>query len=903
MLVHTIPASNLLSISDECEIRIGMQIYRWRTYTTILVLAFSLPLPMMLILVILGDLTSPVQTRGTLKKSKFGKSTFVSYVHDQQRNNHTDYLHCLFACFLSQLEPSSVALALNGPDGFEAMKRRLQQFIIKSLLKALYGLIKHQGQWVYVDDIIFGSTKKVWCDEFVGLMKVNLLVVQDMLKKFDMESVRTATTPYEASKPKSKDEPDDAVNVHLYRSMIGSSCFSTASRPDIMFAVSACSRHQVTPLSSNLNAVKKIFKYLKGQPKLGKSTTGGCQFLGRRLISWQCKKQTIVATSSTEAEYVAAANCCGQLVNATLGSDSQIEVEAAVTLSQASRDAQLRSDGTPERSYQRTDLRRRLRKQSNIPAFEKFQAQVAAIGTSIPADGVPAVSSIPADGVPAVSIPAGSLNVSAVSSSDKGKAPVGDETSKADLLSAQERVLKNLHDAMLGEALARKVQAEEEANLARHREELAKKAQADPEGSFAQGSSLPIATHTKLSRRLLGDDVPEETFSERLADLMRRKRQAIAERITKEKRDRPMTQGQQREFMRNFVKNQSCSLYQTGWSMAKVTKFTNAQLKEEFEKIQRTLKRAKILDFKRSLPRSQPALEEPSSKKIRRNEDVPAGGFSPDLAVQATQGESLSHSATNVDATNVDYDPKVTTKSETYVSAVPTFIPTVVAAGAPLVASIPNTKRRKRTARKRAPLPLLDMDDQSFLKFDSGSESEGELVAWAKLAAWEVVSTPLGEVNALYRVDRFTKYFTHLREILHLVTRQDLIHLYHLVDKFYETNVATGVGLLLWGDLKVLFDSTEGGAGYSIWGGQQNWQIRSWRLYTFPHIHVLETMAGQVMYMFVDVPYPLSIKLMERMLKHKLELARDVVGNDLTTAEQLISFIKSQLVAAQASAS
>ncbi|GJW54065.1 hypothetical protein Tco_0098150 [Tanacetum coccineum] len=346
----------------------------------------------------------------------------------------------------------------------------------------------------------------------------------------------------------------------------------------------------------------------------------------------------------------------------------------------ASRDAQLRSDGTPERSYQRKDLRRRLRKQSNIPAFEKFQAQVAAVGTSIPADGVPAVS-----------IPAGSSNVSAVSSSDKGKAPVVDETSKADLLSAQERALKNLHDAMLGEELARKVQAEEEANLARHREELAKKAQADPEGSFAQGSSLPvqrqreidaasllytdaewfhimtqIATHTELSRQLLGDDVTEETFSERLADLMRRKRQAVAERIAKEKRDRPMTQGQQREFMRNFVKNQSCSLYQTGWSMAKVTKFTDAQLKEEFEKIQRTLERAKILDFKRSLPRSQPALEEPSSKKIRRNEDVPAGGFSPDPAVQATQGESLSHSATNVDATNVDGDPKVTTKSETF---------------------------------------------------------------------------------------------------------------------------------------------------------------------------------------------------------------------------------------------
>ncbi|GJZ78052.1 putative ribonuclease H-like domain-containing protein [Tanacetum coccineum] len=78
---------------------------------------------------ILGDLTSPVQTRGTLMKSKFGASAFVSYVYDQQRNNHTDYLHCLFACFLSQLEPSSVAQALNDPAWIEAMQEEMQQFV------------------------------------------------------------------------------------------------------------------------------------------------------------------------------------------------------------------------------------------------------------------------------------------------------------------------------------------------------------------------------------------------------------------------------------------------------------------------------------------------------------------------------------------------------------------------------------------------------------------------------------------------------------------------------------------------------------------------------------------------------------------------------------------------------
>nr|GFA30732.1 retrovirus-related Pol polyprotein from transposon TNT 1-94 [Tanacetum cinerariifolium] len=150
---------------------------------------------------------------------------------------------------------------------------------------------------VYMDDFIFGFINKAWCDEFEVLMKGEFEMsamgelmfflwlqvkqlpdgifisqdkyVKEMLKKFDMESVRTVTTPYEVPKHKSKDEPDDAVNVHLFRSMIGSLMYLTAFRPDIMFAVSACSRHQVTPLTSHLNAVKKIFKYLKRQPNLG----------------------------------------------------------------------------------------------------------------------------------------------------------------------------------------------------------------------------------------------------------------------------------------------------------------------------------------------------------------------------------------------------------------------------------------------------------------------------------------------------------------------------------------------------------------------------------------------------------------------------------------------------------
>nr|GEZ71839.1 hypothetical protein [Tanacetum cinerariifolium] len=124
-------------------------------------------------------------------------------------------------------------------------------------------------------------------------------------------SGKSASNPIDAEKPLLKDSDGEDVDVHTYRSMIGSLMYLTSSRPDIMFAVCACARFQVTPKVSHLNAVKRIFRYLKGKPYLGlwypkdspfdlvaysdsgyvgasldrKSTTGGCQFLGCRLIS------------------------------------------------------------------------------------------------------------------------------------------------------------------------------------------------------------------------------------------------------------------------------------------------------------------------------------------------------------------------------------------------------------------------------------------------------------------------------------------------------------------------------------------------------------------------------------------------------------------------------------------
>ncbi|GJW27789.1 putative ribonuclease H-like domain-containing protein [Tanacetum coccineum] len=322
-----------------------------------------------------GDLNSAPQTRRMTKNlNEHGLFSSV-----QQRTNHKDFQNCLFACFLSQEEPKNAVQALKDPNWIEAMQEELLQFKLQEVWtlvevykveKTLYGLDQAPRAWyetlstylldngfqrgkidntlfikrnksdillvqVNVADIIFGSTRKEMCTEFEKIMH----------KKFQMSYMGEltfflASTPMETHKPLLKNADGEDVDEHLYRSMIGSLMYLTSSRPDIMFAVCACVRFQVNPKVSHLHAVKRIFRYLKGQPKLGlwyhkdspfdlvaytdsdyagasldrKSTTGGCQFLGCRLISRQCKKQTVVANSTTKAEYIAASNCCGQVL-------------------------------------------------------------------------------------------------------------------------------------------------------------------------------------------------------------------------------------------------------------------------------------------------------------------------------------------------------------------------------------------------------------------------------------------------------------------------------------------------------------------------------------------------------------------------------------------------------------
>jgi hypothetical protein len=221
---------------------------------------------------------------------------------------------------------------------------------------------------VYVDDIIFGSTNDDLCKRFAKLMQskyemsmmgeltffLGLQVsqkqdgificqskyVRDLLKKYHLEDSSPAKTPMPTATKLNQDQSGKKVDITNYRGMIGSLLYLTASRPDIMFATCLCARFQADPRESHLIAVKRIFRYLKGTPNFGiwypkgtgfnlvgytdsdfagckidrKSTSGSCQFLGRRLVSWQSKKQHSVSTSTAEAEYIAAGSCCAQIL-------------------------------------------------------------------------------------------------------------------------------------------------------------------------------------------------------------------------------------------------------------------------------------------------------------------------------------------------------------------------------------------------------------------------------------------------------------------------------------------------------------------------------------------------------------------------------------------------------------
>jgi hypothetical protein len=221
---------------------------------------------------------------------------------------------------------------------------------------------------ICVDDIIFGSTNKSFCDEFSKIMtdRFEMFMMgvltfflgfqvkqvkdvsfisqtkytRDILKKFGMDKAKPIKTPMDTNGHLYLDMGGTTVDQKVYHSMIGSLLYICASRPDIMLSVCMCARFQAAPKDCHLRAVKRIMGYLVLTPNLGlwypkgshfellgysnadyvgckvdrKSTSETCQFLGRSLVSWCSKKQNSIALSTAQVEYVTASSYCTKLL-------------------------------------------------------------------------------------------------------------------------------------------------------------------------------------------------------------------------------------------------------------------------------------------------------------------------------------------------------------------------------------------------------------------------------------------------------------------------------------------------------------------------------------------------------------------------------------------------------------
>ncbi|GJU35513.1 hypothetical protein Tco_1183867 [Tanacetum coccineum] len=500
------------------------------------------------------------------------------------------------------------------------------------------------------------------------------------------------------------------------------------------------------------------------------------------------------------------------------------------------RNVILSESDNEEDEEQDVDSLIKLAKASAIAADTSYVPAAATQATKFPPS-----SSIHTDAsVHGNVVPTGTASDFSVDPSHKGKSPMVEEDPPI-----KERSFRQMEEDRLGAEAARKLYEEEQAELARVQEEMKKKRQEDVINSAkyyndADWSDIMGQVHanTGLTADLLGPDVNEDNFAARMAAIIAERRRKFAAQRFQDKINKPMTYAQQRDYMRTFVKNQSSTIYTTGWTLKHVRSFSDEQLKDEFDKIRHALDNLQAQNLRRpsyagvtsdvhqSPFVDTPPTTPPHSPRASSHPDV-----TPDTSTQPFVAPTPSFAT-----------PGPRTRSQSSAAGIKTY-----------------STRRKSLATRKMSSSEVDLNalDTSFihvLSDDDSDDSAGDTNPhyWHAFAAWEIVPT--------------------------------------------------GLGMLLWGDLHVLFESPTGGSSVEVWNDQQEWVIHRWKLFPFSGVHVLETFTGKILYMFADAPYPLSSSLMKKMLKHKLEVEIDGIGNDMTYAVQLIQFIKNQLASCLSSA-
>ncbi|GJZ71774.1 hypothetical protein Tco_0635625 [Tanacetum coccineum] len=176
-----------------------------------------------------------------------------------------------------------------------------------------------------------------------------------------------------------------------------------------------------------------------------------------------------------------------------------------------------------------------------------------------------------------------------------------------------------------------------------------------------------------------------------------------------------------------------------------------------------------------------------------------------------------------------------------------------------------------------------------IVDFEKNAQDRESLEGISMISELQVIDSPDGEYLIIHRENNHFRAFDTLWEILHVLDRQDLYHLYRVVDDYYEHIPPTGLGLMLLGDLNIIWETAES-SDDDFWKDQEEWEIIRWRFHESSGVHTLEIEDGTMIHMLAERRYPLSRELMIRMLEHGME-----VEDESETAITLIHLIECSL--------
>nr|GEY14400.1 hypothetical protein [Tanacetum cinerariifolium] len=452
-----------------------------------------------------------------------------------------------------------------------------------------------------------------------------------------------------------------------------------------------------------------------------------------------------------------------ELASTSLGGETT--VEAAYTIYKDSYDAHASTDAGHDEDKVLNTTTMPFRYTMPTGAGILADAQTIHAGSTPipPTGGVSTGSSMDPAGQASTAAPTSS----AILAADKVKALMVDDFIHVDLLTKQERVLKNLHDYQLREDLEKKLQAEQEAEFTRPKPTLeapsAKRArQGVPRAIHAASLQVPTASSQVPAGVTAAPSIAADVLV------------SVVSTTTSDVSAAPTT-------TTSIAGGPSLSVAEDPITPTQVPPVT------------------------------------------------------PDLAVVSTHADTEVHAdESRLDDNKTAYE-QVSTEHTVDVSTTVAFTSRVSHAR-----PSSSRKHRKHVAKKRV-TPIVDVANNALIIFDSASKSDGDPSPYAPYAGWEILPTSFGSIYAYYDMEEHTKHFTSLRELLHMMEKNDLKRLLVDVDKFNQKQEPK----------------------------------------TF------ETMDRRVIYMFVVVSYPLNEATLERMLRHGLEVLKLLVGGDLTMAEQL----------------